>query len=93
MPIPNLSLIPGGVLHSTGQGVPVNGVNVFQLGIAADQVNTDWLRFFAIAKGPSVQSAEFVGYDPVTGNVTLTVVQVGTDEIRIDAWVAHSSIR
>jgi hypothetical protein len=93
MPIPNLTRIPGGVLHSYGVGVPVNGNNTFQLGIEDYLVDPTWLRFFVIARGPSVQSAGDATYDANTGAVTIPIVQLGADEVRIDAWVEYSAGR
>lgn len=38
---PDLTLNPGNVLHASAVGVPVNGNNTFDLGIALDQLYRD----------------------------------------------------
>ncbi len=93
MPIPDLTPIPGGVMHATGTGEPINGNNTFKLGIDAQFVNEDWLQFFVIAQGPSVTAASFVSYDPTTGDVVLAVTQGGTDQVRVDAQIIYSPAR
>jgi hypothetical protein len=92
MPIPNLTPVDSKAkYHSTGQGAPVNGNNVFNLGIEPKaKVDPNRLIFNVTPLGPSITGASFVSYDPVTGNVTMSFAQSGADQCVVDANLEHS---
>lgn len=93
MSIPNL--VPQSAsarFHSTGQGAPVNGNNVFNCGLNRKQVDPDQLVFNITPLGPSVLGASFVSYNPDTGDVTMNFVQTGTDQVVVDLTLEHSIV-
>jgi hypothetical protein len=90
MSFPNLVARPGAALHSIATGVPVNGVNVFNLGLRPAVVNPDRLDLFVYALGPSVSGASIVSYDPVTDDLTVSFVQGGSDACKVEAVENHT---
>jgi hypothetical protein len=77
--------------HSGAVGVPVNGNNVFNLGIEPRvKVDPNRLVFLVNPLGSSVTGASFVSYDSATGNVTMSFAQSGADQCSVDAHLEHS---
>ena len=77
--------------HSTNTGVPANGLNIFALGITPFvKVDPNRLIFTVVPQGPSVTAASFVGYNSVTGEVSMNFTQSGGDACRVDAELEHS---
>jgi hypothetical protein len=90
MPIPNLTRSNKAVLHSSGQGAPINGNQSFDIGIPADKIVDDRLVIDVFPLGPSVTAASYVGR--VGSVVTMNFAQAGADQVRIQARMEHSAI-
>lgn len=93
MAFPNLVLTTGGVLHSQNTGTPTNGVNTFALNIDPDLIDPNWLTINVYPLGSSIQSATSGGLSVDKTTFTITFVQTGTDQCRIEAIVTQSLVR
>jgi hypothetical protein len=98
MSFPNLTPTPSGVLHASATGVPVNGVNVFDIGIniepptgLTDKDLDDWITIRVWALGASVTAASYIGR---AGNlISVAFTQSGADQCFVEAEVTHSAVR
>jgi hypothetical protein len=99
MSFPDLTPTPTGVLHGSGTGVPVNGVNEFDAGIDLAKYDkelgvalvNDWLVVRVWALGTSVILATFAGR---TGSkIRVNFSQTGVDPCFVETELIHSSIR
>lgn len=102
MSFPNLTPTPNSsgrrVLHASATGVPINGVNTFDIGIdllalenAADPNLDDWITIRVWALGTSVLGASYAGR---LGNlVFVNFQQTGVDPCFVEAEVTHSLVR
>ena len=95
MGFPALTPTPQGVLHASGTGVPVNGVNAFDIGIDLTELQDvdldDWIVIRVWSLGPSVNNASYVGR---MGNIIfVNFQQTGADQCFVEAEVTHSGVR
>jgi len=99
MSFPDLTPTPNGVLHGSGTGVPVNGVNEFDIGIDLEKYDKeigvakveDWLTVRVWALGTSVINANYVGRSG--SKIKVNFQQTGIDPCFVESDLAHSIIR
>ena len=91
MAFPNLVLKTGGYLAAQATGTPDNGHNSFDVGIAASQLDPNWLDILVTSLGASIIDCTFVS---LVGTVlTLNFSQSGGDQATVLARVSHSLVR
>jgi hypothetical protein len=90
MAFPNLILENGARYHASAEGVPANGNNV--IGLPFDPVIINENRLVVdIWLSPSVTDAEVVSVDPENARMTVNFTQIGTDSVKVEARIRHSS--
>ena len=98
MPIPDLTLTPGGCLSSSGVGVPVNGVNTFKIGILTQAFqNDDSMKIDVEPLGSSIRSWSYVpgslNLDVDPPEISMNFEQSGNDACRVTVLQKHSLAR
>ena len=89
MSFPDLTLVPGHVLHSEATGVADIGDNTFDLGVALEKIYEEALVIDVYPLDGGVTSSSYVGLN----GTMVTVNFVGTGETLVRAKIRHSSIR